>query len=146
MAAKGSFILASASPRRRRILAEAGFSFTVYPVDCAEYNEYKGLFRLEGSLSAVNGFANKVGAGLGAGMLGILLGLSGYDETLAVQGLAQGAAAINMIRLLYSLIPAALYLVVYLTLHLYTLDKIMPEVRRTNEENRAKAAAEKAEA
>ena len=51
-----------------------------------------------------------------------------------------------MIRMLYSLIPAALYFVVYLVLHLYKLDKIMPEVRRTNEENRAKAAAEKAEA
>ena len=43
MAVKGSFILASASPRRRRILAEAGFSFTVYPVDCAEYNELSGV-------------------------------------------------------------------------------------------------------
>ena len=115
-------------------------------IDCAEYNEYKGLFRLEGSLSAVNGFANKIGAGLGAGMLGILLGMAGYDETLAVQGLAQGPGAVMMIRMLYSLVPAALYFIVYLVLHLYKLDKIMPEVRRTNEENRAKAAAEKAEA
>ena len=92
------------------------------------------MFRLEGSLSAINGFATKLGAGLGAGLLGILLGLAGYDGTAAVQT----ASAINMVRMLYSLIPAALYILVYLAFHLYKLDKLMPEIRRTNEENRAK--------
>ena len=105
-------------------------------IDCAEYNEYRGLFRLEGSLSAVNGFANKIGAGLGAGMLGILLGAAGYDGTAAVQS----ASAITMIRLLYSLIPAALYFCVYLALRLYKLDKLMPEIRRVNEQKRAENA------
>ncbi|MCR5005975.1 MAG: MFS transporter [Clostridiales bacterium] len=103
-------------------------------IDCADYNESKGMFRLEGSLSAINGFATKLGAGLGAGLLGILLGLAGYDGTAAVQT----ASAINMVRMLYSLIPAALYILVYLAFHLYKLDKLMPEIRRTNEENRAK--------
>lgn len=107
-------------------------------IDCAEYNEYKGLYRLEGSLGAINGFAQKLGAGLGAGLLGILLGMAGYSETAAVQT----AGALNMVRLLYSLIPAALYLLVYLAFHLYKLDKHMPEIRKTNEENRAKAAVE----
>lgn len=106
-------------------------------IDCADYNEYKGLYRLEGSLSAVNGFAQKVGAGLGAGMLGILLGMSGYDGMLA----AQPTSAIVMIRLLFSLIPAALYVLVYFACHLYTLDKIKPEVQRVNAERRAQAAA-----
>lgn len=108
-------------------------------IDCADFNEYKGLYRLEGSLSAVNGFANKVGAGLGAGMLGILLGAAGYDGTAAVKS----ASALLMVRLLYSVIPAALYFCVYLALRLYKLDKIMPEVRKTNEENREKMKAGK---
>ena len=108
-------------------------------IDCADYNEYKGMYRLEGSLSAINGFATKLGAGLGAGLLGILLGIAGYDGTAAVQT----ASALNMVRLLYSLIPAALYLLVYLACHLYKLDKQMPEVRKVNEENRAKAKAER---
>ncbi|MBR3393818.1 MAG: MFS transporter [Firmicutes bacterium] len=109
-------------------------------IDCAEYNEYKGLYRLEGSLGAINGFAQKLGAGLGAGLLGILLGLAGYSETAAVQT----AGALNMVRLLFSLIPAALYLLVYLAFHLYKLDKRMPEIRKANEEKRAKAAEEAA--
>ncbi len=83
------------------------------------------------------GFAQKVGAGLGAGMLGILLGMSGYDGMLA----AQPTSAIVMIRLLFSLIPAALYVLVYFACHLYTLDKIKPEVQRVNAERRAQAAA-----
>ena len=109
-------------------------------IDCAEYNEYKGLYRLEGSLGAINGFAQKLGAGLGAGLLGILLGLAGYSETAAVQT----AGALNMVRLLFSLIPAALYLLVYLAFHLYKLDKRMPEIHKANEEKRAKAAEEAA--
>ena len=36
-------ILASASPRRRRILADAGFIFTVLPVECTEYKELAGV-------------------------------------------------------------------------------------------------------
>ncbi|MBR1758292.1 MAG: MFS transporter [Lachnospiraceae bacterium] len=109
-------------------------------IECADYNEYIGMQRLEGSLGAVNGFANKVGAGLGSGLLGILIGMAGYDGNLAVQP----ASAITMIRLLYSLIPAAVYFIVYLVCRLYKLDKMMPEIRETNEANRAAAKAAEA--
>ena len=98
-------------------------------IDCAEYNEYKGMQRLEGSLSAVNGFAQKLGAGLGAGLLGILIGITGYDGTLATQP----DSAITMIRLLYSLIPAALYALVFVSFRFYKLDALMPEIRKANE-------------
>ncbi len=96
-------------------------------IDCADYNEYKGLYRLEGSLSAVDGFAKKVGAGLGVGILGILLGAAGYDGTLAVQP----DSALLMIRMLFSLIPAIMYILVYVAYHFYTLDKLKPEIQKT---------------
>ena len=111
-------------------------------IECAEYNEFIGIRRLEGTLSAVNGFANKVGAGLGAGLLGILIGLAGYDGNLAVQP----ASAITMVKLLYSLIPAAMYAVVYIVCRFYKLDKMMPEIKKTNEANRASAKAAQGEA
>lgn len=103
-------------------------------IDLAEYNEYRGMRRLEGSLSAVNGFAKKVGAGIGSGILGIIIGLAGYDGTLAVQP----DSALTMIRLLYSLIPMVLYLGVYLAYRFYRLDRDIDEIRRVNEENRKK--------
>ena len=35
-------------------------------VECADYNEWKGLQRMEGTLGSVTGFASKVGAALGS--------------------------------------------------------------------------------
>ena len=110
-------------------------------IECADYNEYIGLHRLEGSLSAVTGFAKKVGAGLGSGLLGILIGFAGYDGNLAVQP----DSALTMIRLLYSLIPMAMYLAVYLVDRMYKLDKQIGDIRKTNEENRARAQADQTE-
>lgn len=95
-------------------------------IECAEYNEYVGIRRLEGSLGAVNGFATKVGAGLGSGILRILIGLAGYDGNLAVQP----DSAITMVRLLYSLIPAVLYVIVYFVCRTNKLDKMMDEICR----------------
>lgn len=107
-------------------------------IECADYNEYIGIRRMEGTLSAIRGFAQKVGAGVGAGLLGILIGLAGYDGTLDVQS----DMAIMMIRLLYSLIPAALYVVVFVFFNMYSLGKKMPEIRKTNEERRTEIAEE----
>lgn len=68
---------------------------------------------------------------------GILIGLAGYDGNLAVQP----ASAITMIRLLYSLIPAAMNFTVYLVFRLYTLDKHIPQIRAENEVRRTEAEA-----
>ena len=105
-------------------------------IECADYNEHIGLNRMEGSLGAVNGFAGKVGAGIGAGILGILLGLAGYNGALTVQP----ASAITMIRLLFSLIPSAMYILVYLAFRMYTLDKQIDQIRADNEAKRAESA------
>lgn len=107
-------------------------------IECADYNEHIGLNRMEGSLGAVNGFASKVGAGVGAGILGILLGLAGYDGALT----AQPDSAITMIRMLYSLIPAAMSILVYLAFRMYDLDKNIGQIRAENEAKRAGAAKE----
>ncbi|MFA9376387.1 MAG: MFS transporter [Lachnotalea sp.] len=101
-------------------------------IDCAEYNEYKGHRRLEGSLTSVNGFASLMGAGIGSGILGILIGIAGYNGRLSVQP----DSAITMIRMLYSLIPFALFCIVFILFSFYKLDKLIPEIRKTNEERR----------
>lgn len=97
-------------------------------IECADYNEFLGLSRLEGSLGAVNGFATKVGAGIGAGILGVLIGLAGYDGNLTVQP----DSAITMIHMLYSLVPAGMNIFVYLVFRLYKLDRKIAEIRETN--------------
>jgi Na+/melibiose symporter-like transporter len=77
----------------------------------------------------------------GMGTRRILIGMAGYDGNLAVQP----ASAITMVRLLYSLIPAGMYIIVYLVCRFYKLDKMMPEIKKANELNRAAAKAAQTE-
>lgn len=94
-------------------------------LDCASFNEWKGHARMEGTMSSITGFASKVGSAVGAGVLGILLSLAGFDGMAE----AQPGSAIMMIRLLASLIPMALYLVLAFVLRFYKLDDLMPQIR-----------------
>ncbi len=107
-------------------------------LDCADFNEWKGIHRMEGTMSAINGLGGKIGAAVGAGALGILLKIAGYTGDAATMP----ASAYTMIRLLMSLIPMALYIVTGLSLCAYKLDKLKPQIQKDNEVRRA-AAAEK---
>lgn len=94
-------------------------------IECANFNEWKGMQRMEGTMGCVTGFATKVGSSIGAGVLGILLSASGYvgDVELIPD------SAVMMIRCLFSVIPAVLWLVVAGSLLLYKLDKLMPQIK-----------------
>ena len=107
-------------------------------IECADYNEWKGNPRMEGTLGCVTGFATKVGSALGAGVLGVLLSASGYigDENLIPD------SAVMMIKNLFSTIPAVLWLIVAASLLLYKLDKLMPQIREENEARRADREAQ----
>lgn len=106
-------------------------------IECADFNEWKGMQRMEGTLGCVTGFSTKVGSSIGAGVLGVLLSVSGYvgDVNLIPD------SAVMMIRMLFSVIPAVLWIGVALSLLLYKLDKLMPQIRQENEARRAKIHA-----
>ncbi len=102
-------------------------------LDCCEYNEWKKMPRLEGTLSSVKGFADKVGGALGVGLLGVLLGVAGYTGDIATMP----GGALTMIRFLYTLVPAVLYIVLIALFRFYKLDAMMPKIREENEVARA---------
>lgn len=77
----------------------------------AEYNVTKGLPEMQGTVGSVVNFMCKVGQGIGSFLLGVLLDAGGYIGKAEVQT----DGAIMMVRLLYSLIPAALMLVMIWT-------------------------------
>ena len=108
-------------------------------IECADFNEWKGIPRMEGTMSSINSFGSKVGAALGAGALGVLLSLAGY--TGSTENMPGGA--IIMIRMLYSLVPMVLYTLTAFSLKMYKLDKLMPQIKADNEARRA--AAQKAQ-
>ncbi len=103
-------------------------------IECADFNEWKGMRRLEGTLGSITGFATKVGSALGAFVLGILLTASHYAVGDNVT--AQPASALAMMRSLFGVIPAALWLLVLLSLFLYKLDKLAPQIRAEIEAHR----------
>ncbi len=109
-------------------------------IECADFNEWKGIPRMEGTMSSINSFGSKVGAALGAGALGVILSLVGYTGN--AENMPGGA--LTMIRLLYSLIPMVLYAFTAFSLKLYKLDKLMPQIKADNEARRAAAEQEKA--
>ncbi|MEZ3471171.1 MAG: MFS transporter, partial [Schaedlerella sp.] len=112
-------------------------------LECAEYNEWKGRPRMEGTMSSVVSLAKKVGAAVGSAGLGVMLTIVGYNGSLDTQS----DGTLMGIRLLFSLVPMALYVVVALSLRGYfKLDKQMAQIRKENEERRAAASQENQEA
>lgn len=104
-------------------------------IDCALYNEYKGIKRMEGTLNSIVGFANKIGGALASFIVGILLSISGFDGTLDVQP----HSAIIMLRGLNGLAPIVFAALVVLILSAYTLDKRKPEIEKIVNERREAA-------
>ena len=101
-------------------------------IECADYNEWCGRPRMEGTLGSVIGLAIKIGSALGSLVCGVLLTRAGYVGTLAVLP----DSAIMMIRILWGVIPATLYLLLAFILHGYDLDKKIDGMRAENEARR----------
>ena len=106
-------------------------------IDNAEYNEYLGNERLEGTMSALTGFTQNVGAAFGTFIIGILLTTSGYIGSAKTIS----DSALSMIRYSYSLIPMAILVVVAFIMMFYKLDNKMPQIRTENREKREKREA-----
>lgn len=95
----------------------------------ANYNEYRGMHRMEGTSGVVMNFMMKALNGVGTAMTGILLGMAGYISTTSNEVVQQPESAIFMIRCLYSLIPAVCLVgIILCSMHFSKLEKKMPEI------------------
>ena len=116
------------------MLAGGAMAFGGFPIayvgdlmllDCSEYNGYLGLPGALGTVTSFKSFASKVGSGIGTWLTGTLLAVGGYVGTAEVQT----AGALMTIRLLYSVIPGLMFLVIVIALNFYDLEKRLPEIR-----------------
>ncbi|MCD8123772.1 MAG: MFS transporter [Lachnospiraceae bacterium] len=103
-------------------------------VDTMDYGEWRFGKRTPGILGCATGIASKIGTAVGTGLLGVLMGLAGFDGLLEVQ--SQGA--INMIVTLTTIVPSAICVVIAILCKVYDLDKKLPMIR----EDLAKKAEE----
>ena len=84
-------------------------------------------------MSSLVGLGGKIGAAVGAAALGVLMSMSGYTGDTATMP----SSAMTMIRLLFSIVPACLYVLVAFTLKGYTINKQIGQIREENEARRA---------
>ena len=99
-------------------------------MDLCTYNQYLGLPRMDASIGALfNGFGTQLGQGFGGWLLGFALTAAGYVASEGDAIVAQPDSAITMIRLLYSLIPMVLMILLAVSAFMLSkLNKKMPEI------------------
>lgn len=107
----------------------------IYLIECMDYGEWKNGVRVEGMVSSINAFFCKLGSGMASGLVGLIMGLAGYDGTLTVQSATTNTAIVA----LFNWIPLAM-MVVYLILSIaYKLDKELPAIRADLAKKRTQA-------
>lgn len=92
--------------------------------DNADYNEYLGMHRMEGTMGAVNGFMKRVGSAFGAFLLGVILSVIGYDPNAAVQT----EFTLMGIRASQYLLPVVSAIIQIILWRAYTLESKLPEI------------------
>ena len=106
---------------------------SMFMIMCMDYGEWKTGIRPESMLNSVNGFASKVGAGVGSGVLGVIMGMTGF-----VSGAAeQSEAALTAIQMGYSIVPAVLCVIMLVILHFFDLEKRQGQIRAELAERKA---------
>ncbi|MCM1122432.1 MAG: glycoside-pentoside-hexuronide (GPH):cation symporter [Eubacterium sp.] len=109
------------------------FSFaSTFIIDCIDYGEWKTGKRSEGTISCAQSVTAKIGTAVGAGVIGVLMGITGYDGALEVQP----DSANTMIIMLFSVIPAIFCLIQFIFLKVYDLDKKLPQIREELKQRR----------
>ena len=113
-----------------------GYLGTLIVKQLSTYNEYIKLPRMESSCSAITAFTGKIGQGIGAGLSGILLGISGFVSSTSDVMTVQSAGAILMIRCLYCVFPCiCVMFIIILSILLGKLEKEIID-KKTLEEKR----------
>ena len=107
---------------------------SIYVADCMDYGEWKTGIRVEGMIGSVNSFMNKIGNGVASGVVGIIMGMAGYDGSLAVQSAAANASIVT----LYNVVPLVFAVIMLILAIAYNLDKKLPEIRRTLAEKKGR--------
>ena len=105
---------------------------SIYLIDTMDYGEWKTGVRIEGMLGSVNSFCSKLGSGIASAMVGLVMGMAGYDGTLAVQSASANASIVA----LFNYVPMVLMIVLLLLAIAYKLDKELPAIKADLEAKR----------
>lgn len=96
-----------------------------YLIDCMDYGEWKTGVRVEGLIASVVNFSSKVGGAIASGLVGFVMGIAGYDGSLAEQSAAANTAIVG----LYNWLPLVLFIVMLVLSLTYQMDKFRPQMQ-----------------
>jgi oligogalacturonide transporter len=130
----------------------AASSTSIYAIlsDMADVDELITSVSRPGTCSGMATFIRKIATGLSSAVIGLLLGMIGYDEVVASSGMRQAASVQHGIAYIYIFVPVLLMVLTILVAKKYPLQKkefeiIKKEIaRRKGEEASETTAEEKA--
>ncbi len=130
-------------------LGMAGSSTTIYAIlaDMADVDELITSISRAGTVSAMATFIRKIATGLSSAIIGLLLAMVGYSETLANSGARQALSTQRGIALIYIFVPIALMALAILFTVVFPVKKrefeiVKKEIARRKGEDGSKANAE----
>jgi glycoside/pentoside/hexuronide:cation symporter, GPH family len=111
-----------------RGLGTAALSTAIFTLagDIVDYNEWKTGIRAEGIVTSANSFGMKLGIGLGGALLGWMLAWGHYNPSLAIQT----SQTIKSMVILALGIPLIAYIICFVMLFFWDLEKYQTEVIR----------------
>lgn len=130
-------------------LGMAGSSVSIYAMlsDMPDVDELITSINRPGTCSGMATFIRKIATGLSSAIIGLLLAVVGYEETLAATGARQSEATSRGILIIYVLAPIVLMVLAMIFAKLFPLGKrefeiIKKEIARRKGEDSSKATPE----
>jgi GPH family glycoside/pentoside/hexuronide:cation symporter len=105
----------------------------------ADFEEWRSGKKIVGLINSAISFGKKTGAGMGAGIVGWVLALGGYQAAATTQS----ESAMTSIFAVGNWIPGILIVVLFLLLCAYDLDKKYPNFRKELAEQRRQGTVER---
>ena len=104
--------------------------------DSVEYGEWKTGIRAAAVTTSASSVGQKLGAGIGTAIMGLVLNAAGYNGLLS----AQPEAALKAINIIFVHVPLVLYIVLLVLVLSYRLDKELPGIKQDLAERHSKGA------
>ena len=101
-------------------------------IDIMDFHECKTHKRVEAVFGSIYGLSSKLGGGLASGVVGLVMGMSGFDGMLATQS----ESALKTIVALYGVVPAVLMGITAVLMYFFDLQKKLPAMKEEYQKNK----------
>lgn len=102
-------------------------------INIMDYHECRTGKRVEAVFGSIYGLSSKLGGGLASGLVGVVMGMTGFDGMAATQT----TDAVNAIVGLYSWVPAVMMGITAVLMYFFDLEKKLPQMKAEYQERKS---------